>query len=401
MIASATAAALSSVVACHGSSSRSGVNAVAHVLKGPTAGPASGAAPSVRAAAPADGTWVLSPRSVKATLTGIQFQGGGSTTTTNEIPLSNCSVTFDATAAALSPLLDCSFDIPIGTYVGMRLVLAPTYQVTISDAANGFFTDPAAPGGISSTQPAGGASPVTITATFGNGFQQYFSSPLVVSTSSPDAGTAPAPAIYLVMDAVQTVNVTVKSGAPSFGVVQPANGQFALFPPVFVFPTIGAVGRAQYYAQSNTAGDFKNDSAINTAVVRVYLQPGADAQPAHAFIANTSQTVGACFTNQYAFGAFPVAPADQPPFSDGSRVGGWLARDSSGTLCWVLPADKTYSTYAAYIRMPSVSTLGTSTTFACAATSNPTPPSSGSTYAAGCPAMPTPTASATLWLVAQ
>ena len=42
--------------------------------------------------------------------------------------------------------------------------------------------------------------PVTITATFGNNFQQYFSSPLVVSTSSPDAGTAPAPAIYLVLE---------------------------------------------------------------------------------------------------------------------------------------------------------------------------------------------------------
>jgi hypothetical protein len=380
---------------------------VAHVLKGPSAGASGGPSrvgkgPGTRTAkplaTPADGTWVLSPHSVKATITAIQFQGTNASNGTQQIPVSGCSVTFDASAAALTPLLDCAFDIPFGTYTGMNLFLAPTYDVTISDTVNGFFTDPATMGGISNVAPAGGAAPVTITATFGNQFGQFFSSPLVLSSSGPDGGTAPA--IYLVLDAVQTLSVTVKSGAPSFGIVQPANGQFALPPPIFVFPTIGGVGRAQYYAQSNTAGDFENDSVVNTAVVRVYWQPGANGQPAYSFIADTSQGIGACFTDQYAFGAFPVAPGDEPPLNDGSRVGGWLASDPSGTLCWALPADKAYMTYAAYISMPSVSTLGSSTTFSCLSTASPTPPSSGSTYAAGCPAI-TPTATATMYLVAQ
>lgn len=366
--------------------STSGVHAVAHVVKGPT-NPSAMFAPRVVPAAPADGQWALSPHSVQMTLTTISFEGSGTTPSTGMMPLTGCTVTFDAATASMSALTDCMFDLPPGTYASMNIGIDPAYHVTIDDSTNGFYTDA---NGITTTAPAGGASAATVTAALGNGFQHLFSTPLVVTAAS-------TPSIYVVVDAVQTVYVTVSGGTPAFG--QNQMGTPVILPPVFAFPTVDAPGKAEYFAQAMTAGGVDLNPATNSAEVRIYSD--AAGQPVYAFIAYTSQAIGPCFTNQYGFGAFATDPSQSQTFNDGSKIGGWLAKDPSGTFCWTLPADKTYSTYAAAISMPDTSTLGAATTFSCAATSSPTPPPSGSyTYAAGCPTL-TPTASVSLGLVAD
>jgi hypothetical protein len=357
-------------------------------VKGPT-NPSANFAPRAVAAAPADGQWALSPHAVQLKIDTISFQGAGTTPGANTT-LSNCTVTFDAATTSMSALTDCAFDLPPGTYVGMNIGIDPAYQVTIDDATNGFYTDSTVSGGLTTTAPAGGATAVTVTPAFGNGAQNLFNTPLVVSAAS-------TPSIYVVVDAVQTVFVTVSGGTPAFG--QNQMGTAVVLPPVFAFPSVDAPGKAEYFAQAMTAGGVDLDPATNSAEVRIYSDSAG--QPVYSFIAYTSQAIGPCFTNEHGFAAFATDPSQSQTFNDGSKIGGWLAKDPSGTFCWTLPADKTYATYAAAISLPDASALGAATTFSCAATSSPTPPPAGNyTYAAGCPTL-TPTASVSLGLVAD
>ena len=75
-------------------------------------------------------------------------------------------------------------------------------------------------------------------------------------------------------------------------------------------------------------------------------------------------------------------------------------KDDADTLCWVYAADATYETYNNYLTMDYVDTVGMTTTVSCEQTTNPTPPTSGSTYASGCPAITADT-TVELTLVAQ
>ncbi|MBL0214371.1 MAG: hypothetical protein IPQ07_10840 [Myxococcales bacterium] len=82
------------------------------------------------------------------------------------------------------------------------------------------------------------------------------------------------------------------------------------------------------------------------------------------------------------------------------RSGGWLGRDSTGTICWALPADPAYTTYAGLLTLPELTTLGTSAALTAQQTTTPMPPTSGSNYASGCPTV-TGGTSKTVTLVAQ
>src|SRR5438046_10562521 len=131
----------------------------------------------------------------------------------------------------------------------------PTAEVLVSDATNGLYTDPSAPTKLSSTAPADGAAFVPVTATLGTAFQQFFSTPLVV-TDQPVS-------LSVVIDAVQTVQLTSSGGtAPMFGTYFPA----------YVFPSIGGVVKPQYYTSSGTA-DTYDDSTGPANILRVYFEP--------------------------------------------------------------------------------------------------------------------------------
>lgn len=357
------------------------VHVVAHMVKGPAS---ASSVPFSPFAPPANSQWSISPASIRLTVDYITFHGADANVNPSTT-FSNCSITFDRTTPSHTSLLDCPFDMPSGSYYGLSLGLGSAYQIAISDSANGFYTDPTAPGGLTTTPPVGGASPVTVVANFGNGFNQTFTHPFVVSSASP-------PSISIALDALQNTSVEVTAGVASFRGASTGN----FYSPVYVYPTIDSPGSIDYLDQSRTAGDLDTTSAANTFSLRIYFAPGSNGQPVFAMIPDTSQTVGSCFANVGTFAAFDTDPSVQPPLAGGARVGGWLARDPAGTICWVLPADPAYSSYAAYM---TLTVTGTSGVFSCEATSTPTAPT-GNTYEAGCPPI-TPTATANVGLVAQ
>jgi hypothetical protein len=71
----------------------------------------------------------------------------------------------------------------------------------------------------------------------------------------------------------------------------------------------------------------------------------------------------------------------------GQRPGGWLGRDASGTICWILATDSTYTRSSAYLTMAEVNAIGGTTSLTCENTSTAPRPTSGDTYASGCPAV--------------
>jgi len=88
----------------------------------------------------ADGHWALSPDQSRVTLTSLAFQITDGNVVTADV--SACKPTYARDTAALSQILDCPFDVPAGTYIGVGGGVLTTFDVLVNDAANGFFTDP-------------------------------------------------------------------------------------------------------------------------------------------------------------------------------------------------------------------------------------------------------------------
>ena len=82
------------------------------------------------------------------------------------------------------------------------------------------------------------------------------------------------------------------------------------------------------------------------------------------------------------------------------RAGGYLGVDAAGTICWATPVDATYAQYREICEMQTVTTIGGTTTLRCQTVTTAPAPTSGDTYASGCPTI-TPTSSVVLTLVAK
>lgn len=378
LLATLTAAVLMVAAAsCRQKSSGKSVAGVAHVLHG-----ASSQTTSFRShpsfVAP-NGNWIVSPDRVRVHLDHISFNGASPSEGTGT-DLTGCALEFDRNAPSLSSMLDCPFTLSRSVRaLDVSLVMNPTFEILISDTANGIFTDPAAVGGLTNVQPAAGAAFVAWTANHGGTTAGGALPEAVQLGSNGDISLA------IVMDAVQTVEVVVTGGVPQFN----ANTTWV---PVVVFPTFDAPGRATYYSSAATAGSILVPAGYTAA--RVYYGPGANSQP--LYLANTN----ACSVTAATGGVFPIDPAQSPVYSNGSRSGGWLGRDGTGTICWALPADTMWSSYVSYLTMPEITTLGSSGTLSCQATTATLPPTSGSNYSSGCPAI-TPDTSTTMTLVAR
>jgi hypothetical protein len=263
----------------------------------------------------------------------------------------------------------------------MTVHVGGTFQILIDDAANSIYTDPASSTKLSGTPPAGGGQLVDYTrALGGTGIQQPFLEPLVVA----DGDTI---SLAIVLDAIQTLHMSVSGGGANL-VFQ--ENQI----PVNIFPTLQTPGVARYLTSAATAQSY-NDSSVLANVVRVYY--ASDGQPMYLFDEQTAGMVNQCSTPA---AAYPVDPANVTPLNDGSKIGGWLGRDSTLTTCWVVPGQRDFSAYRAYMTLGSAANVGDSATLSCQATTAPTPPSSGMTYASGCPPI-TPAGTAALTLVAQ
>src|SRR5207245_4792197 len=96
-----------------------------------------------------------SPDQSPATLTSLAFQAAEGNVATAD--LTRCVPTYMRDSAALSPILDCPFDVPPGTYVGVGVGVLTTFEVLLDDTANGFFTDPGSATGLSARAPPGAA----------------------------------------------------------------------------------------------------------------------------------------------------------------------------------------------------------------------------------------------------
>jgi hypothetical protein len=73
----------------------------------------------------------------------------------------------------------------------------------------------------------------------------------------------------------------------------------------------------------------------------------------------------------------------------GERPGGYLGLDGD-TLCWAQRTDERGTTYSALLSLTRIASEGTTGTLSCQSTSSPPAPTSGTTYAGGCPALTAP-----------
>ena len=353
----------------------------ARILHGPSAVAASTAARmSSPSALPADGHWALSPEQSRVTLTSLAFQGADGNVATAD--LTGCVPTYVRDSAALSPILDCPFDVPPGTYVGVGVGVLTTFEVLLDDAANGFFTDPGSPTGLSTSAPAGGAqfASFVVPGPGGQGdvltAQTFFTSPLVVAAGG-------SVSLDIVEDMIHTAFANVSGGVASFDTSLP-------LPAVQLVPSVSGAGRVEFYSPTGTALDalMPGPTDDESGSVRVFY--ASPPQPSYVFspVPGPSQ-------------AWNVSPATSPVDpSGGFRAGGYLGLDANGVLCWALPADYTYAQYSKLCEMPIVSTVGASTTLSCQHMTSVPPPVSGDTYASGCPPI-TPDEQRTLTLVAR
>ncbi|HEY2745815.1 MAG TPA: hypothetical protein VGL86_14365 [Polyangia bacterium] len=337
-----------------------------------------------------DGHWALSPDQTKVTVVSLSF-AGDQAGVVQQVNLTNCTPTYMRDQPALSTVLDCPFQIAAGTYVSMGIGISTTFEVLISDATNGFYTDPNAATKLSSTAPAGGAQFVSVTVPGPGGSgtvlsqQTYFTHPIAVTASGSvgddDGGTTPGINVDIVEDMVHTVFANVSSGVASFDLSLP-------FPPVQLMASIEGAGRVAFYSETGTAGAALMPGPTDdesTSVRLFYDGTGAASSLWHPTVGPSS--------------AWNANPANSP-LSGTSRAGGYLGIDASGTLCWAIPQDYSYQTYVGICEMKVASSIGATTSLQCQTTSTVPPPTSGDTYASGCPTI-TATTTTTLTLVAQ
>lgn len=364
------------------------VSLTASILHGSTPG-ASGAmavgANGSRAAGalvPSEGLWAISPDQARITINSIAFiaaDGNGSSAT-----LTNCVVNYTRSTASLTKLLDCPFTIDPGTYVGLDVQYAKSFDVLIDDQINGIYTDPASSTKLSTTRPAGGPQMVNYSVALSAAQACCASSIYFPTAVTIDSGAA-LPTVSLVADLIHTVFVRVGSGSMNFYIDIPK-------PAAVIIPSLSGAGRVEYYTSSGTAlsANMGGGTDSDSRSVRVlYASP-----PQPSFI--ISPVVGPS-------SAQSVNPAKVPFRGDlGFRAGGYAGLDASGTLCWALPTTFAYQSYEYLRRMQRVTTLGATTTVQTVALNGgqATPPTSGDTYASGCPSF-TPTNQFTVVLVAN
>ena len=264
--------------------------------------------------------------------------------------------------------------------------MAATAQVLINDAANGLYTDPSSPTGLSTTPPAGGAQfvsltvPATPSGSNVNTITTALAAPFIVGTGLPDGGSAVIE-LNIVEDMIHTVFVNVNGTSAQFDTSLP-------LPPVSLLPSVAGPGRVEYYAPSGTAKNVSLPLATTgneTGSVRVFYAPPP--QPS--------------FLWQVVLGPSESFAANPARFSgDKFKPGGYLGIDASGTACWALPTDFTWTTYSQLCEMKVPANVGDTTTLRCQHMMSVPAPASGDTYASGCPAI-TPDVTETVTLVAR
>lgn len=362
------------VAACGGSDASIGVTA--KVLNGATPGAAARIAPLVPPV-PQNGNWELSPNKMKLKLVRVSLSdsanGAGNGVSAD---ITDCTIEYDRDKAGLATLVECPFTLDkAGTYRGFNVSFDSSYDVLIDDAQNGFFSDPAAASKISTTMPSGGPQFVTVQTTGGPTFGAGGALPEPITIAEGDQVK-----VSIVINGLQFMRVSVSGGTVTLGNF--GNGD--PFRPDMT-ASFGDVARVNFYVQT----------AINTALSR-YAGGDTGSPPPPSGITHVNAFYSTATNASLVFIGLNGEPMNCGPLGSagaigappGNGYGGYLGRDSTGTLGWALPKDNSWSAYSVELAMKEAANLGEMTTLYCKKiTSDPAP--SGGTFASGAPMIST------------
>lgn len=310
---------------------------------------------------PIAGEWSVTPDRVEIVLREVRFVPERGMAHTAR--LDGCVATWDRSAPTLSPLLDCALDVPHGTYVAIVLKTEDRATVWLDDPEAGLFTDGL---GVVTEPPAGGAAPSVIEDLIQDGMWTDLPTPWIVDDTTDTA-------LSVVVSGQHTVTVQVAGSAAtwarSFGAM------------LFLSP--GTVAKATYYSAAGTTSTLHPQShGFPNELVLFYED---DATPSYAFV-KAGAASAACRTPQERgwFGAWNAAPG--PLNAEGQTTGGYLGRDASGTICFATPWTPDFATYDSFWWFPEATARGEVVPFSCAKADAVPAPTSGDTWASGCPA---------------
>lgn len=336
------------------------------------------------AASATDGQWLISPNQGRATLVGVSFMGAVQGTSTTASLGANCTVAYTRGAAALSEIVSCPFDVDPGTYLGVSLEMSSTMELLVDDPINSIYSDPGSPTLFSATAPSGGAQFVPYTIQGGQptvNFGYALTEPLVINAGDTVS-------LSVVADMTHTAYLQIAAGAPRF------EDSFG-FIPMYLFATVSDVGSAAYYTSVADAGNYNRSTLAapqgpkGESNLRVFY--GSSGQPLYIFNDHFAGNSGGstCHSGNSMGGAFAADPATSPQDAMGNRAGGYLGKDGTGTICWAFADDTTYANYDSYFAIGEAANLADATTLKCAKRDAVPAPTSGTTYASGCPSIPT------------
>lgn len=331
-----------------------------------------------------NGTYALAPSKMTMTVTGIGFIPAGMTQYDNVkvvmSDVSGCTATFDLTLGSLSVLRTSDFSMPVGTFGGVSVRCRQTYSMVINDTVAGIYSDPASPGGLTTTPPAGGGQPIQIRDQNSDNdegnFTTYFDNPLTVDENS-------APQVYVVFDPTHWIKADYNNG-------QFSAPYMAGNPPMIA--SLSNFGRAAYYSNIGTAMSYNwAGRSIDSGMSLLFLY--ADSLTP---VSVTWQDHDICTS----MGGGHVVAFN----GNGWRAGLWgmLGLDANHTLAWASPGPNlgngTINAYNGVFRMPEISTVGQTTVLSYLCTSDIPQPISGKNYSSGAPDF-TPSGTLTLTLL--
>ena len=344
--------------------------------------------PTPESAPASDGKWVVTPNQVKVTFTAITLDGpsGGQMVTVD-----NCEVTFDFATASLSQLLNCSIEVPAGTYTKIGYIAEETTQVLVDDDTNGLYTDPASATLLSTTEPAGGAQFVPLTSSLGSFGGSFF------LASSVEINEGDNVDINIIGDLTHALFVEVTGGIATFDVGLWAVQQAG----IHVFVSLNDLGKINYYSQSATGLTYRKEAIFpvdeSSVDIRVYYVSAA--QPTFLFLESGNVGSESCGGGSVPSQASAADASTSPEDTSGNRAGGYLGLDSNGVLGWARPQTLAWDVYVAIFAMDEAQSLGDTSTMECQDTSADPAPAGGS-FSSSAPNIASPDAQVTLTLVA-
>jgi hypothetical protein len=346
---------------------------VVSIYNGPTnmVAPLSGLAKRATGQPLVNGTYALSPSKMTLTVSGIGFVGPGDDASGVLIhTIADCEATYDRSLGSLTKLNASDIKVPVGTFGGIVVRYHTTYTVVMNDTEAGIYSDPDAPGHLTTTPPAGGPRPIQVRDQNNPGTEEqsamYFSSPVTISADS-------LPQIYVVFDPTHWIKADYNNGqfsAPKMGGNPP------------IIPSMSSFGKAAFYSNIGTAMSYRCWSGDRSPQNGLsYLVLYADETTP---VSITWQDMSLCSAGQNA----PVVAFN----GNGTFWGtyGMLGLDANKTLAWASASSQSgdsphISGYSGVYKMQELSALGQTTTMSYHCTSSVPQPVSGRNYSSGAP----------------